>query len=113
MTRGQIVQIDERRVGRVLVLGPAGRIDNETSPAFQARLMAATAVSGADVLIDFSAVEYISSAGLRALMATSRQSKAQGGRVAVAALNTLVKEVFEISRFSYLLPVFASAEEAI
>ncbi len=52
------------------------------------------------MLIDFSAIEYISSAGLRALMAASKKTKAAGGRIAVAALQPMVQEIFEISRFA-------------
>ena len=61
------MEIGERRDGNILVLQPVGRIDNDTSPDFQSRLLSGL-TAGATVLVDFSAVEYISSAGLRALM---------------------------------------------
>jgi anti-anti-sigma factor len=105
------VDIRERRHVNILVLAPVGRIDNLTSAAFQARLLAAFGSSSADVVVDLSAVEYISSAGLRALMTASRQ-KPKERRLAVACLQTIVREIFVISRFSHVVPVFADVEEA-
>src|SRR6516164_3947269 len=108
---GSAVDIGERRQASILVLAPVGRIDNLTSPEFQARLLAAVTTGSTDVVIDFSAVEYISSAGLRALMTASRQ-KPRERRLAVARLNAVVHEIFTISRFSHLVPIFARVEEA-
>jgi anti-anti-sigma factor len=105
------VDIGERRQASILVLAPVGRIDNLTSTEFQARLLAAITSGSADVVVDFSAVEYISSAGLRALMTASRQ-KPKERRLAVARLNAVVHEIFTISRFSHLVPIFATVEEA-
>ena len=105
------VDIGERRQANILVLAPVGRIDNLTSAAFQARLLAAVGSSSADVVVDFSGVEYISSAGLRALMTASRQ-KPKERHLAVAHLRAVVSEIFAISRFSHVVPVFATVEEA-
>ena len=105
------MDIGERRQANILVLAPVGRIDNLTAAEFQARLLAAVNSSSADVVVDFSGVEYISSAGLRALMTASRQ-KPNERRLAVARLNAVVHEIFTISRFSHLVPIFARVEEA-
>jgi len=97
------VEIGERRQANILVLQPVGRIDNFTSAEFQARLLAATNSTTDDIVVDFSSVEYISSAGLRALMAASRL-KPKEQRLAVACLNSIVSEIFAISRFAYVVP---------
>ena len=107
------VEIGERRDGDILILLPTGRIDNDTSPAFQARLLASLTSRGAAVLVDFRGIEYISSAGLRALMMGSRQAKAVKGRLAVADLGPVVKEIFEISRFSLVVQVFDTLADAL
>ena len=106
------MEIGERRDGNILVLRPVGRIDNDTSPDFQSRLLGGL-TDGAAVLVDFSAVEYISSAGLRALMMGSKQSKTANGKLAVAALGPVVKEIFEISRFSMVVEVFGTTADAL
>ena len=106
------MEIAERRQDEIIVLCPAGRIDNDTSPAFQERLLASVGMAGGSVLLDLARVEYISSAGLRALMMASKQAKATKGRIAVAALGPVVKEIFAISRFSYVVPVFDTLADA-
>jgi anti-anti-sigma factor len=106
-----LVEIGERRQANILVLRPVGRIDNLTSGELQARLIAAVTSTDDDIVVDFSTVEYISSAGLRALMAASRL-KPKERRLAVACLNAIVKEIFAISRFWHVVPVFTTVEEA-
>lgn len=106
------MEIGESREGDVTILRPSGRIDNETSPAFQARLLASVATAR-NVLLDLEAVEYISSAGLRALMVASKQSKTSQGRIGVASLQPVVKEIFAISRFAFVVPVFDKPADAI
>jgi anti-sigma B factor antagonist len=106
------VQIIERREGDVLVLSPVGRIDNETSPAFQTKLLGTVGPALGAVLIDFGSVDYISSAGLRAILMASKQSMAAHGQLAIAALKPVVREIFEISRFSQIVRIFGSIEEA-
>jgi anti-sigma B factor antagonist len=111
--RGKSVEISEQREGSIVILSPIGRINNDTSPAFQAKLFACVGPTGAAVLVDLSGVEYISSAGLRALMVASKQSKASQGRLAVAGLTPVVKEIFTISRFAHVVDVFETPAEAV
>ena len=105
------MEIGERRQANILVLRPVGRIDDLTSAEFQSRLLAAVTSTADDLVVDFSSVEYISSAGLRALMTASRL-KPKERRLAVACLNSIVSEIFAISRFSYVVPIFTTVEEA-
>jgi anti-sigma B factor antagonist/stage II sporulation protein AA (anti-sigma F factor antagonist) len=107
------LEIGETRRGQILVLTPVGRIDNETSPAFQAKLLGAVGANGATVLLDMSKVDYLSSVGLRALMVASKQAKAVDGRMAVASLHPMVKEIFAISRFNYVIQVFDGVDDAV
>ena len=72
------MEIGEQRLGNLVVVQPEGRIDNTTSAEFQARLLAVLQRETADIVVDFSAVEYISSAGLRAkapLISLSRRAR--------------------------------------
>src|SRR5579863_1745559 len=67
------VKVGESRLGRYIVLRPVGRLDDGTSGEFQARLVHALTRAAIDVIVDFAAVDYISSAGLRALISATRQ----------------------------------------
>jgi anti-anti-sigma factor len=105
------MEISERRIGSLVVLRPEGRIDNTTCAEFQARLLAVVDEGTGDIVVDFSAVDYISSVGLRALM-TAARLKTKERRLAATGLNAVVQEVFTISRFHHIVPVLGSVEEA-
>jgi anti-anti-sigma factor len=89
------------------------RIDYETSPAFQERLLQTIDAGPNCIVLDLSAVKYISSAGLRALVVASRKAKDANGKIAIAALQPLVLEVFKISRFDVLFSVYETVDAAL
>ena len=104
--------ITEERDGSVVILRPVGRIDNDSSLLFQDKVLACVQ-AGTPTLVDFSAVEFISSAGLAVLMTAAKQAKAKNGRIAVAALRPLVQEIFTISRFSRVVTVYGTPAEGV
>lgn len=106
------MNIDERRLENIVVLRPEGRLDSGTSPAFQERLLAVVAQEPLGVVVDFSATDYVSSAGLRALM-TAAKVKSRELHLAAIGLNPVVEEIFTISRFHHVLPILASLEEVV
>jgi anti-sigma B factor antagonist/stage II sporulation protein AA (anti-sigma F factor antagonist) len=102
------------RHGDTLVVSPRGRIDHASAEAFKTALEPHLATSGPGRLVlDLGAVDYIASIGLRVLMLASRQARAQGGTIAIAALQPLVREIFEISKFTLVFPCFPSVAEAL
>lgn len=110
------MDLSPRRFADALVLRPPGTLDHLTAPAFRAALephLAHCAADGDRVVLDFSGVPYISSAGLRVLMLASKQARAQGGAIVIAALAPLPLEIFAISRFDQVLPVFRTVGEAL
>jgi anti-sigma B factor antagonist/stage II sporulation protein AA (anti-sigma F factor antagonist) len=105
-----------RRFGNTIVLSPAGRLDHAAAEGFQGALLGqmGTCKPGQDLLVlDFSGVSYIASIGLRALMIASKQAKAQGGILVIAALQPVVREIFEISRFTVVFTIFPSVRDAL
>lgn len=109
------MDLPSRRFADALVLSPAGRIDHATAEPFREALLAllGTVADGDHVVLDLGGVEYIASAGLRALMLAARQAEAQGATLVVAALQPLVREVFEITRLTMVLMTYSSLEEAL
>jgi anti-anti-sigma factor len=110
------MNLNPRPQGNILILAPQGRIDHASSDAFSAALephLAECKLGGTSLVLDFGGIEYISSVGLRALMLAARQIKAQSGRIAIAALTPVVKEIFEISRFNLVYKVFDSVDAAV
>jgi anti-sigma B factor antagonist len=96
----------------IVVTVTESRIDYESAQRFQEQLLAALGDGSAIVIVDFSAVDAISSVGLRALVVAAKKSKAAGGKIVISGLRPLVREVFEISRFDALFPVYAGIDDA-
>jgi len=110
------MELAAKRFADTVALYPVGRIDHATADGFKAALaphLTGCAVGRDRVVLDLSGVEYISSVGLRVLMLASKQVKAQGGALAVAGLQSVVREIFEISRFNLVLEVFPTLREAL
>lgn len=110
------MNVSSRRFGSAVVLRVEGRLDQDTCGGFTTELMTsvdgATRVGGA-IVLDLSALEYVSSAGLRCFMLASREAKAHRGRIFVAALQPMVSEIFAISHFNLVFQVFPTVREAL
>ena len=65
------------------------------------------------LLIDLSDLEYISSAGLRALLVTAKRIRKESGKMCLCGLKENVMEVFEISGFSAIFDSAVTEEEAL
>ena len=102
----------ERGARGSVVVKPRGRLDALEAPVFESTL--APRVDDGDVrlVVDFSLVDYISSAGLRSLLSLVRMTRARDGGVAVCSLTGVVREVFEISGFQSFLPVAETVADA-
>lgn len=104
-----------RDIGAVRVLSVEGRIDHARAADFQQALtphLNDCSAEGHALVLDFGAVDYVSSIGLRALMLAAKQVKAQNGRIAIAALSPVVSEVFQISRFNLVFAIYDSVDAA-
>ena len=97
----------------VKVLAIQGHLDTNTSPDAESAINALIDSDARKLLINFKELEYISSAGLRILLATAKKLKATGGDLRICCLNETVQEVFDISGFSTILAVSASVDEAL
>lgn len=110
------MELTPRRFADTIVLSTSGRVDHATAEAFETALLGqlGTCATGQDrVVLDMAGIDYISSAGLRALLLAARQVKAQGGVLVAAALQPLVREVFEIAHFTLVFTTFPSVRDAI
>lgn len=93
--------IRKQQNGTELTMALEGRLDTITSPELEKELKAS--MDGADSLVlDFSKLEYISSAGLRVLLSAHKAMAGKGG-MTVANANEIVQEVFDVTGFSDIL----------
>ncbi|HXY70395.1 MAG TPA: STAS domain-containing protein [Gemmatimonadales bacterium] len=107
------MNITTRMQRDVTVVALAGNLDSNTSPQAQQALDGILANGGKKMVVDFTALGYISSAGLRVLLATAKRLTGAGGALRLFGLNETVREVFDISGFSAILSVFATEAEAL
>lgn len=89
--------------GEKLSVELEGRLDTTTSPTLEALLMEKRPVS--EVVFDFSKLEYISSAGLRVLLAEQKYVNSVSGKMIIRNVKDMVMEVFEITGFVDLLTI--------
>lgn len=110
------MQFSSQRLADVVVAVPAGQIDHPNAERLEqalAPILDATTMGRSALVLDFSRVEYISSMGLRVLLMAAKQLRAQNARIAVAALQPVVKEIFGIARFNHVLEVFPDVRAAL
>ena len=110
---GRSMEITTRTQQGVTLVAVAGKLDSTTSPEAQQALDAILAGGGRKVVIDFTGVDYISSAGLRVLLGTAKRLSGAGSALRLFGLNDTVREVFQISGFATILAVFATEAEAL
>ncbi len=110
---GRSMDITTRTRNDVTLVAFAGNLDSNTSPRAQQVLDEVLASSGKKIVIDFTALDYISSAGLRILLGTAKRLSGAGGALHLFGLNQTVREVFDISGFSTILAVFPTEADAL
>lgn len=110
---GGFMEITTRTERDVTLVAFGGNLDSNTSPEAQQALDGILAGGGRKMVIDFTALDYISSAGLRVLLGTAKRLRGGGGALRLFGLNETVREVFQISGFSTILDVFATEADAL
>ncbi|MCD8338292.1 MAG: STAS domain-containing protein [Lachnospiraceae bacterium] len=95
------MEIKKTKNGTELMIALTGRLDTTTAP----QLEEALEFDGVEALhFDFAGLEYISSAGLRVLLASQKKMNTQG-EMTVKNVNEMVMEVFELTGFSDILSI--------
>ena len=107
------MEIIEREEGEVRVLSLVGRLDTNTTPDAEAQINSVLDSGTNKLLINFEKIDYVSSAGLRLLLATAKRLRGSAGELRITCLNETVQEVFDISGFASILTVLPTEQEAL
>lgn len=97
------MDIVKNQEGSKLNMAIIGRLDTNTAPMLEAELNGGMA-GITDLVLDFEKLEYVSSAGLRVLLATQKVMNKQG-KMVIKNVNSDIMEVFEITGFSDILTI--------
>ena len=107
------MQIKEEKQNEVHIFKLDGRLDSNTSPTFEEKVAGAISKGAIQMIIDFENLEYLSSAGLRVILKTTKDLKRLEGKLVLCSMADYVREVFEISGFDSFLPITASRDDAL
>ena len=107
------MEIIEKEEGGVYIFKLIGRLDSNTSPGFEEKVSTAIQNDSKNMVMDFENLDYISSAGLRVILKTTKDLKRMEGKIILCAMQDYVREVFEISGFDALLPIVSTMDDAL
>jgi anti-anti-sigma factor len=108
------VNVHIEKHGPTDVLRPSGRLDSATSAAFERAIGGVFDEGSRRMVLDFSQIEYVSSAGLRTtLVAGKRMRSVAGGKLVLCALAPQVREIFEISGFVAIFTIAPDLDAAL
>ena len=107
------MKIDKFEKGDVTVVVPHGSLDIDTRKLFKDVLIGLIDTGATAILVDLSAVDFITSTGLSALIMPAMRLEKESGKFAVCSLNENITRVFEICGFSTIMNVYPSADSAL
>ena len=107
------MEITHRVENDILIIAIAGRLDAATAPIADETINKTLAENTNRLLFDLSALEYLSSGGLRVILGAAKEIRRREGKVALAGLNKYVSEIFEVTGLTAMIPTPATIEEGI
>lgn len=97
------MNITKNTEGKILNIALEGRLDTTTAPQLETELKQSIGDNN-ELILDFAKLEYISSAGLRVLLAAQKVMNKQG-KMVIRNVNDVISEVFEVTGFADILTV--------
>jgi anti-sigma B factor antagonist len=106
-------EINEKRVDAVDVVLIKGRLDASSSQDAEKRINALLDGGSTKILINLSELDYISSSGLRVMLAALKRLKKTGGDLKLAGLKPAIQDVFSMAGFHRIFSIYGSEAEAL
>lgn len=107
------MEINWKEVKGVGILSPCGRLDAYASNEIETKLNSLIDTAKVKLVVSFEKLDYISSSGLRVLLATLKKVRKQNGDIRLACLKPQVKEVFDMAGFSQLFTIVDVEQTAV
>ena len=106
------MELNISKTGDVITIILKGRIDASVAPDVEQKLLSLISEGSCKLVADLSEVGFISSAGLRALLAAVKEAKRKRGDLRLAGMQGQVQEVLDLTGFSTIFKVYACVEDA-
>jgi anti-sigma B factor antagonist len=97
----------------VTILVFKGNLDTNSAPDAENATDEILETDTSKLVLDLSETRFVSSAGLRVFLATSKKMTAKGGSVVFCGANEVIQEIFDISGFSSILQISKTLEDAM
>ena len=107
------IEVAEERDTGALVLLPVGRLDSANARAFESIVMDHIGNGEQHLIVDFSRLDFISSAALRVILLAARALQASKGQIVLCAMKNHIKDVFLISGFDRIISIKKSRKAAL
>jgi anti-sigma B factor antagonist len=107
------IEIRQEQHGDVRLLALSGRLDTETASDLELALQDLQADGARHFVIDLGDIGYVSSAGLRVLLALAKQLDGGRGSLKLCALNEAVRQVFDVAGFSRMFAILPDRDAAL
>src|SRR5689334_1840185 len=99
------MELSDQSIGEVHVVTARGRLDGNASGPFGEYIRKLIGGEQPKLLIDFTGVDFVTSAGLRAVLTVLKTVKAAGGLFALCGVQSTVREVLDITGFSGMIDI--------
>jgi anti-sigma B factor antagonist len=106
------MEITVERGPTVTIVSIAGSVDSMTAADLSAAFRKEVADGRVRLVADLAGVEYTSSAGLRALLETVKETRRQGGDLRLASVRPEVLRVLQLSGFTNILKIYPEVPAA-
>ena len=105
--------LNEIKESGITILAVDGNLDAEGTQAMEEKVLALLEGGETCLLFDFSDLDYINSSGLRVLVLAYQRLKKTSGKVAICGIKDYIQEVFEVSGYDKIFPLFPSRSDAL
>jgi anti-anti-sigma factor len=108
-----VLEVNQDKKGDVLVLRIRGRLDAISSPTAEKKVFEYINKGENKLILDFGEVDYLSSAGMRMLLSTTKKLKGLSGKLVVCSVTSNVMDVLKMSGFDHVLELCKNEEDAL
>lgn len=108
-----LVSVKEELKGDVLILRMNGRLDAVSSPTAERKVFDYINNGQHNLLLDFSGIDYLSSAGMRMLLSVTKKLKTLSGKLVLFAVTSNVMDVLKMSGFDHVLELAKTEDDAL
>lgn len=107
------MELAEETRGDTLIVSIKGRLDAISSPTAEKHVFELINEGANKLILNLGGVDYLSSAGMRMLLSTTKKLKGQSGKLVLCAVTPNVMDVLKISGFDHVLDIVQTQEEAL